>query len=80
MILESRLKQAALNAAVDISLKRMKKNPERCSRNLLELGLTAYPDKISKKDSSDFYLQLLDICKREAVEEAKALFYNTFQT
>ncbi len=78
-MLESRLKQAALNAAVDISLKRMKKSPKRCARNLLELAITAYPDKIMKKDRSDFYLKLLDICKRESAEEAKILFYNTFQ-
>lgn len=79
MMLEIKLKQAALNAAVDISLKRMKKSPERCARNLMELGLSAYPDKLEKKDRADFYLKLLDICKRESAEEAKALFYDMFQ-
>ena len=79
MMLESRLKQAALNTAVDVSLKRMKKSPERCARNLLELAITAYPGKISKKDRPDFYQKLLDICKREAAEEAKSLFFSTFQ-
>lgn len=79
MMLEVKLKQAALKAAVDISLRRMKKSPERCARNLVELGITAYPDKISKKDRQNFYQKLLDICKSEDIEEARKLFFETFQ-
>jgi hypothetical protein len=79
MMLEVKLKQAALKVAVDISLKRMKKSPERCARNLIELGTTAYPDKIPKKDHQNFYQKLLDICKSEDIEEARKLFFETFQ-
>lgn len=79
MMLEVKLKQTALKVAVDISLRRMKKSPERCARNLVELGTTAYPDKISKKDRQNFYQKLLDICKSEDIEEARKLFFYTFQ-
>lgn len=78
MILESKLKQAALTVALDISLRRMKKSPERCARNLVELGLTAYPDEFSKKDRLDIYQKLLDLCKEDNTEEVRALFFNTF--
>lgn len=79
MKLELKLKQAALKVAVDISLRRMKKSPERCARNLIELGITAYPDKTSKKDRQNFYQKLLDICKSENIEEARSFFFETFQ-
>jgi hypothetical protein len=38
MLLEMKLKKAAMLAALDITLARMQKSPERCARNLLELG------------------------------------------
>ncbi|HEX3076416.1 MAG TPA: hypothetical protein VHQ24_06090 [Lachnospiraceae bacterium] len=78
MLLESKLKQAALRTAVDVSLKRIKKSPERCARNLIELGVTAYPKSITPKERQDLYQKLLEICKREDNEEAKTLFFNTF--
>lgn len=78
-MLEARLKQAAINTAVDVSRKRMKKAPERCARNLLELAATAYPDQIDGKRRQELYLKLLDICKRESPEEAKDLISRTFR-
>lgn len=78
-MLEARLKQAAINTAVDVSRKRMKKSPERCARNLLELAATAYPDKVTRKDRQELYFKLLDICKREAPEEAKDLILQAFR-
>lgn len=78
MLVEGKLKRVALIAAVDISLKRINKSPERCARNLLELGLNAYPDKLLKKDQSDFYNKLLALCKSEEIQEVRTLFLTTF--
>lgn len=78
MILEFKLKEAALIVAVDISLKRMKKSPERCARNLMELGVSAYPEKVQKKDRPVFFQKLLTICKADDMNGAKELFFNTF--
>jgi hypothetical protein len=77
-VLENKLKQVALNAAVDISLRRMKKSPERCTRNLLELGLSAYPDQLSKAESNELSQKLLTVCKHGEYQEARELFFNTF--
>jgi len=78
MLLESKIKQAAILAAVDIRLKKIKHSPERCSRNLLELGIIAYPGKLSKQEQSVFLEQLMNFCKNENSAEAKNLFINTF--
>lgn len=78
MLVEGKLKRVALIAAVDISLKRISKSPERCARNLLELGLNAYPDRLLKKDQNDFFNQLLKLCKNEEIQEARDLFLSTF--
>lgn len=78
MLLESKIKQAAILAAVDIQLKKRKLSPKRCSRNLLELGMIAYPGKLSKEEQSVFQEQLMNYCRNENGNEARALFINTF--
>lgn len=78
MIVEGKLKRVALIAAVDINLKRISKSPERCARNLLELGLTAYPDKLMKTDQNEFYNRLLLLCKNGDVQSTKDLFISKF--
>lgn len=77
-MLENRLKQVALNAAVDISLRRMKKSPERCTRNLVELGMSAYPDQLTKEETNEFSQKLLTVCKQGDCQEARELFFRTF--
>lgn len=78
MMLENKLKQVALLAAVDISLKRMKKSPERCARNLMELGLCAYPDRITGKERSDLFQKLILLCKGGDIQEVRNTFIQTF--
>jgi len=78
MLLESKMKQVAIMAAVDVRLKKMKYSPERCSRNLLELGLTAFPGKISKQEQAVFLEHLLKYCKDGDIPGAKGLFIYTF--
>ncbi len=78
MALETKIKQAALMTAVDISLKRMQKSPERCARNLTELGFMTFPNKISKDTRDDFFEKLLLLCKAGDSQGARELFTNTF--
>lgn len=78
MMLESRLKQAALMVAVDICLKRLNKSPERCAKKLMELGSSAYPDRILKRDYQDFYEKFLAACKGEDMDSVRTLFLSIY--
>ena len=63
MALEHKLKYAALNAAVDITLKGIKRSPERCARNLIELGLSAFPNSINEAQKDVLYNNFYDLVK-----------------
>lgn len=78
MTLESKLRQAAVIAAVDINLKRIGKSPERCARNIMEVALSAYPNKLLKKEQEIFQCSLLALCKAGNAQEARALFIHNF--
>lgn len=78
MILESKIKQAVLLAAVDISFKRTKKSPERCARNLMELGTNTFPNKILKKEYDSFLQKLLLLCKNNDIQGTRELFILVF--
>lgn len=78
MILEMKLKKAALIAALDLSLARMKKSPERCARNLMELGLTTYPGKLSKKQQNEMLQLLLELCKKGDIARVRDVFLSCF--
>lgn len=78
MLLEMKLKKAAIIAALDITLARMQKSPERCARNLLELGLTTYPGKLNKQQQNDMLQLLLELCKKGDIAGAKEIFLNGF--
>ena len=73
-----KLKKAAVLAALDINLKRMHRSPERCARNLMELGLTAFPDKLSKQDQSELLQKLLTACKSKDALKIRELFLLNF--
>ena len=79
MTLEFKLKKAALNKAVDITLKGINKSPERCARNLIELGLAAFPNSISDTDKDKLYRKLVEVCKKVDVEAVKELFFTNFK-
>lgn len=78
MTLELKLKRAALNAAVDITLKGMKRSPERCARNLIELGISAFPNLLSEKEKNVLYDKILIVCKNVDINAAKELFFQSF--
>lgn len=78
MLTEGKLKNVALLVALDISLKRMKKSPERCARNLMELGLGAYPNKLNTQDKSFYQQKLLDACRLEDATAARECFFEAF--
>ena len=79
MTLELKLKCAALNAAVDITLKGLKKSPERCARNLIELGTSAFPNLLSEKEKDILYNKILNVCKNVDLIAAKELFFQSFK-
>jgi hypothetical protein len=72
------LKKVALLAAVDIRLTRLRKSPERCARNLMELGLSAFPDKLTKKEQTAASKEMLTVCKSSDVLKARELFSRIF--
>lgn len=78
MLTEGKLKNVALLVALDISLKRMKKSPERCARNLMELGNTAYPNKLNCQDRQYYHQKLLDACRQGNTAAAKDYFFDAF--
>jgi hypothetical protein len=78
MLLDGKLKKAALYAAVDICLRRMKNSPKRCARNIIELGLTAYPDKTAEAEQFNLYQKLLSSFESGDIQEARDLFSAVF--
>lgn len=63
MVIESKIKQAAFQIAVDITLKGMNRNPERCARNLVELFENSFPDKKNSEFSNNAYNIILNYTK-----------------
>lgn len=78
MLLEGKLKRAALLMAVDICLKKVDNSPKRCARNLIELGTSAYPGVISDKEKSALYTQLISLFETGNIQEARTLFTTVF--
>jgi len=78
MTLEYKLKKAALYAAVDIALHRMHRSPERCARNLIELGVASFPSKIKKGEINAKYQEFLTVCQTSDAETVRELFFKVF--
>lgn len=78
MTLEHRLKKILINGAADLILKNNFKSPERCARNLLELGKSAYPDLLTKAQAKELYGDLLNLCRDHETQKAKELFVLKF--
>lgn len=76
----NRIKKAAVTAALDIRLARMLRSPERCARNLMELGLNAYPDRIPKEEELILLQSFMEICRAKDVIKARELFFASFLT
>lgn len=78
MLLEMKLKKAAIIAALDIALSRMQKSPERCARNLMELGHTTYPGRLNKEQQCEMSQLLLELCKKGDTAGTRELFLSAF--
>lgn len=72
------IKKAALMAALDITLKRMHQSPQRCARNIIELGNNAFPNKLSEEDKTVLLQAILEACKQQDAVLVKELFHKSF--
>jgi hypothetical protein len=77
LTLENKLKKVAVCAAVDITLRGKDRSPERCARNLLELGesVTKHMDKAQRERA---YEELLEVCRTGSFLECRCLFISMF--
>ena len=78
MLPDSKIKRTALMVAVDICLRKGKNSPKRCARNLVELGMTAYPDKLSTKEQTDLYQSLIIAITELNTPDVHNLFSHSF--
>lgn len=78
MLLNGKLKRAALLTAVDICLKNVKHSPKRCARNLIELGTSAYPNKLSTAARNELYQILITSIENGDLSAARASFTSVF--
>lgn len=78
MLLNGKLKRIALLAAVDVCLKRTSKSPKRCARNMIELGTSAFPGKITEAQKSELYDKLLSYFESNDASAARELFSSVF--
>ncbi len=73
-MLRQGIKKAALLAAVDMSLKRMNRSPNRCARNMTELGMNAFPNRYPADEYPRIQQELLSACKAQDPLKARELF------
>lgn len=71
-MLQTKLRQVAYDMAVDLALKNIKKDPSRCARNLTELTLRTFPEKLSQENSKSFFLRMSTLCKSNDTSEIRA--------
>lgn len=77
-LIRQEIKKAAVLAAVDIALKRMNRSPQRCARNMTELGINAFPNRFSKEDYPLIQKEFLSACKAKDPIKTKELFISYF--
>ena len=78
MLLDGKLKRIALLAAVDVCLKRINQSPKRCARNIIDLGTSAFPGKITATQKDELYHKLLASFESGDIPAAKELFTSVF--
>jgi hypothetical protein len=78
MILDGKLKRVVLLVAVDICLRNVSNPPKRRARYLIELGISAYPNKISQEEKNILYQDLLTFFENDDIPAARALFSSVF--
>ena len=55
MIIESKIKYSVFKLALEITLKGIEKNPQRCARNVIELIKNSYPGILNAEQESELY-------------------------
>ncbi len=78
MLLAGKLKRIALLAAVDVCLKRTIRSPKRCARNIIELGTSAFPGKLTDAQKDELYHMLLVSFESGDIPAARERFFSTF--
>lgn len=73
-----KIKEAAVTAALDIRLARMLRSPERCARNLMELGVNAFPNKLTKEEQLILQQRFMLLCRNRDIIKARELFFASF--
>jgi len=73
-----KMKKAAIAVALDIRLSRIRRSPERCARNLIELGLGAYPGKLTTAQQELLLQELMMACRSKDMIKARDLFISSF--
>ena len=73
MPFESRIKIVALKAAMDLTLKGMYKNPERCARNLIELVCDSYPSKLTQTKRAELFQRILEQIELDNAKKIKEI-------
>lgn len=73
MPFESKMKLAAFKVAIDINLKGMNKNPERCARNLVELVSYSFSDLPKRLDTVTLYQSILSLIRENNDKKIKEM-------
>lgn len=73
-----KFKKAAVIAALDITLTRVHRSPERCARNLLEIGTSAFPNKLTRQEQATLLQELLLLCRKKDIINIRNLFLMYF--
>ncbi len=78
MTLSSKIQSDLINLTLDLNLKDLT-SPDRCARNLLELGLKIRPALAEARQQADkLYRRLLDLVKSGDRTALHAWFLKTF--
>lgn len=72
-----KFKYIAIDKTLNIILRNMQKSPERCSRNLLELGATINSKNYNLQQQK-LYPEFLELCKNNDKTAVKDLFCSYF--
>lgn len=78
MVLDQRVKQAALNAGLKHLLQNGRRSRERVCRNILELGGSLCSRKVPEERMAEFYEELLGRMQAMDFEELKAWVIDKF--
>lgn len=71
MIRDSKIKYSALKLAIEVTLKGIQKNPQRCARNVVELITNAYPDIITPEQQAELYILIIESANSEEVNNIR---------